>query len=57
MTAGITPADKVAIRRNIDLVQNAAAKGNGTISGADYQALTKYKADIDRLSMKVIQRP
>lgn len=50
LTAGITPADKVAIRRNIDLVQNAAAKGNGTISGADYQALTKYKADIDRLA-------
>ena len=25
LTAGITPADKVAIRRNIDLVQNAAA--------------------------------
>ena len=50
LTAGITPADKAVIRRNIDLIQNAAAKGNGTISGADYQALTKYKADIDRLA-------
>ena len=50
LTAEITPADKAVIRRNIDLIQNAAAKGNGTISGADYQALTKYKADIDRLA-------
>ena len=50
LTAGITSADKVAIRRNIDLVQNAAVNGNGTISGADYQALTKYNADIDRLA-------
>ena len=50
LTAGITDADKAAIRRNIDLVQNAAVNGNGSISGKDYQALTKYKADIDNLA-------
>jgi hypothetical protein len=50
LEAGLTDANKAAIRRNIDLVQNAAAKGNGSISGADYQALTTTKGAIDRLA-------
>ena len=50
LEAGLTDAAKAAIRRNIDLVQNAAVKGNGSISGADYQALTLTKGAIDRLA-------
>jgi len=50
LEAGLTDANKAAIRRNIDLVQNAAANGNGTISGANYQALTRNKGAIDRLA-------
>ena len=50
LEAGLTDANKAAIRRNIDLVQNAAAKGNGIISGADYQALTRTGTPLDRLA-------
>lgn len=46
----LTDAQKAMIRRNIDLVQNAAAKGNNTISGADYQGLTRTNTPIDRLA-------
>ena len=46
----LTDAQKATIRRNIDLVQNAAAKGNGTISGSDYQTLTRTGTPIDRLA-------
>jgi hypothetical protein len=46
----ISDAQKAAIRRNIDLVQDAAAKGNGVISGTDYQALTKTGTPLDRLA-------
>ena len=37
-TAAIGDAQKTAIRRTMDIVQNAAANGNNTISGADYLA-------------------
>jgi hypothetical protein len=46
----ISDAQKSAIRRNIDLVQDAAAKGNGVISGKDYQDLTKTDTPLDRLA-------
>jgi hypothetical protein len=46
----LTDAQKATIRRNIDLVQNAAANGNGSISGGDYQGLTKTGTPIDRLA-------
>jgi hypothetical protein len=46
----LTDAQKAMIRRNIDLVQNAAVRGNGIISGADYQGLTRNKTPIDKLA-------
>ena len=46
----LTDAQKAVIRRNIDLVQNAAANGNNSISGADYQGLTRTNTPIDRLA-------
>jgi hypothetical protein len=46
----LTDAQKAMIRRNIDLVQDAAVRGNGSISGADYQGLTKNGTPIDRLA-------
>ena len=46
----LTDAQKALIRRNIDLVQNAAANGNGTISGADYQGLTRTGTPLDKLA-------
>ena len=46
----ITEAQKAMIRRHIDLVQNAAVNGGGSISGKSYQALTKTNASIDKLT-------
>ena len=46
----ITDAQKALIRRNIDLVQNAAANGNGAIDGASYLNLTRNKTPIDKLA-------
>jgi hypothetical protein len=46
----LTDAQKATIRRNIDLVQNAAANGNGSISGSDYQGLTRTNTPIDKLA-------
>jgi hypothetical protein len=45
----VSDADKKALRWNIDNIMSTAAKGNGTISGANYQALTRSKSVLDRL--------
>jgi hypothetical protein len=46
--AGITDSDRAVIKRNLNGIVDAV-KPDGTISGADYRALTKTNSPLDRL--------